>query len=43
MEEAQSLTEDQTATLAWIATIDPRLHRAYLLKEGLRGTPSTGG
>ena len=22
--------------LAWIATTDPRLHRAYLLKEGLR-------
>jgi transposase len=24
------------AKLAWIATTDPRLHRAYLLKEGLR-------
>lgn len=24
------------AKLAWIAKTDPRLHRAYLLKEGLR-------
>ena len=26
----------QQAKLAWIAKTDPRLHRAYLLKEGLR-------
>lgn len=31
-----NLTEKQTAKLAWIAKTDPRLHRAYLLKEGLR-------
>lgn len=31
-----SLTENQAAKLAWIAKTDPRLHRAYLLKEGLR-------
>ena len=27
---------DSAAKLAWIAKTDPRLHRAYLLKEGLR-------
>ncbi|MFF0476450.1 ISL3 family transposase [Streptomyces sp. NPDC004284] len=32
----EDLTDRQTAKLAWIATNDPRLHRAYLLKEGLR-------
>lgn len=32
----ENLTENQTAKLAWIAKTDPRLHRAYLLKEGLR-------
>ena len=32
----EDLTERQTAKLAWIATTDPRLYRAYLLKEGLR-------
>ncbi|MEU5852382.1 ISL3 family transposase [Saccharopolyspora shandongensis] len=32
----EDLTENQAAKLAWIATTDPRLHRAYLLKEGLR-------
>lgn len=32
----EDLTERQTAKLAWIAQTDPRLHRAYLLKEGLR-------
>lgn len=31
-----NLTEHQTDKLAWIAKTDPRLHRAYLLKEGLR-------
>jgi len=30
------LTEHQHAKLAWIAKTDPRLYRAYLLKEGLR-------
>ena len=32
----QNLTSAQQAKLAWIAKTDPRLHRAYLLKEGLR-------
>jgi transposase len=32
----EDLTERQIAKLAWIAANDPRLHRAYLLKEGLR-------
>ena len=32
----EDLTENQRAQLAWIARTDPRLHRAYLLKEGLR-------
>ena len=32
----ENLTERQHAKLAWIATTDPRLYRAYLLKEGLR-------
>jgi len=32
----ENLTEKQSAKLAWIAKTDPRLHRAYLLKEGLR-------
>jgi transposase len=31
-----NLTERQQAKLAWVAKTDPRLHRAYLLKEGLR-------
>jgi transposase len=30
------LTERQHQQLAWIAKTDPRLYRAYLLKEGLR-------
>ncbi|CUR58242.1 transposase [metagenome] len=30
------LTARQQQKLAWIAKTDPRLHRAYLLKEGLR-------
>ncbi len=30
------LTTNQRAQLEWIAKTDPRLHRAYLLKEGLR-------
>lgn len=32
----ENLTEHQQAKLAWIAKTNPRLHRAYLLKEGLR-------
>lgn len=32
----ENLTERQTDKLAWIAKTDPRLYRAYLLKEGLR-------
>ena len=32
----ENLTERQVEKLAWIAKTDPRLHRAYLLKEGLR-------
>ena len=31
-----NLTENQQAKLSWIATTDPKLYRAYLLKEGLR-------
>jgi transposase len=30
------LTDNQQIKLAWIAATDPRLYRAYLLKEGLR-------
>lgn len=30
------LTQHQAAQLDWIAKTNPRLHRAYLLKEGLR-------
>jgi transposase len=32
----EDLTPRQHAKLEWIATTDPRLYRAYLLKEGLR-------
>ncbi len=32
----ENLTDRQREKLAWIAACDPRLHRAYLLKEGLR-------
>jgi transposase len=32
----ENLTGHQQAKLAWIAKTDPRLYRAYLLKEGLR-------
>lgn len=32
----ENLTDRQRDKLAWIAKTDPRLHRAYLLKEGLR-------
>ena len=36
MEEPREPHQPQHAKLAWIAKTDPRLHRAYLLKEGLR-------
>ena len=36
MEEPGDLTVRQQAKLAWVAKTDPRLHRADLLKEGLR-------
>ena len=32
----ETLTVNQSHRLEWIAKTDPRLHRAYLLKEGLR-------
>ena len=32
----EDLTSNQQAKLDWIAATSPRLHRAYLLKEGLR-------
>jgi transposase len=32
----ENLTSRQQAKLGWIAKTDPRLYRAYLLKEGLR-------
>jgi len=32
----ENLTENQRIKLEWIAKTDPRLYRAYLLKEGLR-------
>ncbi len=32
----ENLTSRQQTKLAWIAKTDPRLHRAYLLKAGLR-------
>ena len=32
----EDLTNNQRDKLAWIATTSPKLHRAYLLKEGLR-------
>jgi transposase len=32
----ENLTDRQQAKLEWVAKTDPRLHRAYLLKEGLR-------
>lgn len=31
-----NLTDNQTAMIDWVAKTDPRLHRGYLLKEGLR-------
>ena len=34
--KSHNLSENQQVKLAWIAATDPRLYRAYLLKEGLR-------
>jgi len=39
----EDLTAHQAAQLAWIAKTHPRLHRAYLLKEGLRHVFRLGG
>lgn len=39
----QNLTSRQQARLEWIAKTNPRLHRAYLLKEGLRHVFELGG
>jgi len=39
----QNLTENQQIKLAWIAATNPRMYRAYLLKEGLRGPERTHG
>lgn len=36
LKNPEDLTCGQTATLAWLVTADPKLHRAYLLKEALR-------
>lgn len=36
LKNPDNLTAKQQAKLAWIAQTDPRLYRAYLLKEGLR-------
>lgn len=39
----QNLTSRQQVRLEWIAKTDPRLYRAYLLKEGLRHVFELGG
>ena len=39
----EDLTDKQQAQLEWIAATDPRLHEAYLLKEGLRVVFKTRG
>ena len=36
LKNPENLTDHQRASLDWIAKTDPRMHRAYLLKEGLR-------
>ncbi|MDN5913211.1 MAG: transposase, partial [Yaniella sp.] len=36
LKNPEDLTQNQTHKLAWIVKADPRLYRAYLLKEGLR-------
>jgi len=39
----ENLTDRQQHKLAWIAKTEPRLHRAYLLKEGLRHVFAASG
>src|SRR4029077_13205731 len=39
----EHLTDKQHLQLAWIAKTDPRLYRAYLLKEALRHVFALGG
>jgi transposase len=39
----EDLTANQAAQLAWIAKTHPKMHRAYLLKEGLRHVFRLGG
>ena len=39
----EDLTDRQAEQLAWIARTDPRLYRAYLLKEALRVVFQLGG
>jgi len=39
----EDLTAKQQQQLEWVAKNDPRLHRAYLLKEGLRHVFALGG
>lgn len=36
LKNPETLTDQQTEKLAWIVKADPKLYRAYLLKEGLR-------
>ena len=36
MKNPENLTKNQQATMEMLVKSDPRLHRAYLLKEGLR-------
>jgi transposase len=36
LKNPENLTDNQRASLDWIAKTDPQVHRAYLLKEGLR-------
>lgn len=39
----ENLTDRQQHKLAWIAKTEPRLHRSYLLKEGLRHVFAASG
>lgn len=39
----ENLTDHQRQKLDWIAKTDPRLYRAYLLKEGMRHVFAVGG
>ena len=45
LKNPENLSDNQQIKLAWIAATDPKLYRAYLLKEGLRtifGMPVEG-